>query len=108
MCTLESGKLRVGSQWPETAFSAEELYFLEYGLNSKNKSLSDTSEQEERGIQKCCDLCYKGGWQKTLASIVCFSHQFYFNNAFHGLEAKGDWKDNVFTLMVVSIFLYLE
>lgn len=100
-------KQRVRSQHPETAsfFSTEELCFLEYILNCMNKSLNDTSEQEERRIQKFYDLCYEGSWQKTLVLIACFSlASFCFNKTFHDLEAKGDWEGNILILMVISIF----
>jgi len=90
-------------------FSAEELSFLEFVLNRMNKSLSDTSEGEEKSIQKFSDLCYKGGWQKTLALIVCFSlASFCFSKTFRDLEAKGDWEGHILILMAISIFLYSE
>lgn len=90
-------------------FSAQELCFLEFVLNHTNKSLSDTSEGEEKSIQKSFDLCYKGGWQKTLALIVCFSvASFCCGETFRDLEAKGDWEGNILILMAISIFLYSE
>lgn len=67
------------------------------------------SEQEERSIQKFYDLCYKGGWQKTLALIACFSlASFCFSKTFRDLEAKGDWEGNILFLMVILIFLYSD
>lgn len=110
-CTLWNlFKQRVRSQHPETMlYPAEELHFLEYVPNCMNKSLSDTSKQAERSSQKSSDLCCKGGRQKTLALIVCFSlASFCFNETFRGLEAKGDWEGNILILMVVSIVLYSE
>ena len=78
-------------------------------LNRMNKSLSDASEGEEKSIQKFFDLCYKGGWQKMLALIVCFSlASFCFSKTFRDLEAKGDWEGHILILMAISIFLYSE
>lgn len=58
----------------ESGHSSQKTCFFcwEIVLNCMNKSLSDTREQEEISIQKSCDLCCEGGWQKKLALIVCF------------------------------------
>lgn len=58
ICLSKESGHRTRRPW---VFSAEELCFPEYVPNCMNKSLSDTSEQEERSIQKFSDLCYKGG-----------------------------------------------
>lgn len=53
-CSVERAfQPRVGSEHPGAAFfSAEELHFPEYVLSCRNKSLSDTREQEERKYSK--------------------------------------------------------